>query len=301
MMKRGNKILLVVILAFFLITNYAYKQYQERKGEQYIPHKYKMTMYEGPTHTAYGLCYLDGYLWISSAYDHALLKYDFATGEVVQTIEVPCFEAAGLAFDGENFWVADYGKRMLYEMSLEGEVLNTYETPYSTPHGVAWDGENIWILDVYGMEEAPDISLDARVYPNSQIYKFDLETGTALNVFDAPAEHAGDIAYKDGEMLVTGDGKVFSVNVKTRRTTEWYYAPEKMPRGIAVGEGADQYVTGLASDEIWEVHTNLNAQIKDIRSEHEEIVPLWLIIIIVALLFPILLDELTFRRKKEYR
>ncbi len=303
-MKKSNKILIVLIFVFFLFTTYAYRGYEERKGEKYLPYKFKNTIYESPTDTPHGLVFVDGYLWISSTKEQTLIKYDLTTETVAKSFEIPCFQAAGLTFDGENFWVVDYGKRTIYEISPEGTVLGKYETPYSTPYGVAWDGEYIWVLDVYGMEEYPDPDPhgEDRISPNSTIYRYDPENDKILDIFDSPTSFAGDIAYKDDELIVTGytSRKIYHVDIETKRSTSWYYSPDTLPRAIAVGEDNNHFVTGAQTQELWEVHLNMKAQYKDVFRKREVIVPFWLVIITLVLLFPIFLDEVAFRRKKEH-
>jgi hypothetical protein len=188
-MKKGNILLLVVIVIFFLGTNHLYTHYQERRGEEYVPHKFKSTLIKSPTITPYGLAYVDGFLWISSSADQALLKYDLKALELVDSFVVPCSEAAGLTYDGENFWIADYSSRTIYQISPEGKVLGSYRTPLSTPFGVAWDGTQLWVLDVYGMQEYPDITGGADTHPNSKLYTFDMENRTLSDMIDSPAVH----------------------------------------------------------------------------------------------------------------
>jgi exosortase/archaeosortase family protein len=292
-MKRENKIILVFILIFFLFSLYVYREYEELKGEKYVPHRYKALDYEKPMNTAAGLFFLDGYLWISSPDKDALLKYDLATETVLETHDVPCFETAGLTYDGENFWVADYSKRTLYVISPGGEVVASYTTPYSTPYGLAWDGENLWVLDVFGLEEYPD--LFTNVYPNAIIYEYDPENDVILDLFDAPVSFSGDIAYKDGELIVTGctSRKIFHVDIGTKKNTEWQYAPDTIPRAVAIGENDVLFVAGMSTNNLWEIDMAQRAQYKDIRRERDVIVPFWLIIITSLLILPVFLDELT--------
>jgi exosortase/archaeosortase family protein len=295
-MKSDNKKLVVAIFFFFLFALYANRQYQEWKGEKYVPNRYKNDeVYQRPTYTTNGLYYLDGSLWISSGLDKALLEYDLTTQKVIRTVNVPCFEAAGLTFDGENFWVADYAKRTIHKVAMDGTIKGSYLTPYSTPYGLAWDGEALWILDVFGLEEYPD--LYANIYPNSIIYRYDPDSGKILDTLESPAPFAGDIEYKNGEIIVTGvtSRKIFHINVKAKITTLWYYAPDTLPRAIAAGEDNTYFITGMATNEIFEVNLNKRAQYSDIRQPSKVIIPFWLLIITLILLLPIFLDELMTR------
>ncbi len=296
-MRKDNKIILSSIFIFFLLSLYWNGKYQVQRRERYLPYRFKSTMHESPTFTPHGLFYLDGFLWISSSYNHALLKYDLETQTVVKSLDIPCFEAAGLTYDEENFWVADYSRRTIYAVSPEGVILGTYETPYSTPWGLAWDGETLWILDVYGLKEYPNIFTNQ--YPHSLIYKYDPETGAVSDIIESPAPFAGDIAYRNGEIVVTGctSGKIFHVNPETGETVSWYYSPDNFPRSIAAGEGNTFFVSGMTTREIWEVNLDMKAQYKDRFKVQDVTVPLWIVIIFSIFSLPIFLDELL---KKEY-
>lgn len=291
-MKSENKKLIVLIFIFFLFCLYVDDQYREWKGEKYVPNRYKNeSVYNRPVYSSNGLYLLGDSLWISSGRDHALLEYDLATQTVIHSLDVPCFEAAGLTFDGEAFWVADYSKRTVYRISMDGDVLGTYETPYSTPFGLAWDGHHLWVLDVFGLEEYPN--LYANVFPNSFLYKFDPESGQILDRIESPASFGGDIAYRDGELIVAGvtSRKVFHIDVETKNVTFWYYSPDTLPRAVALGEANHQFISGMSTREIWEVNLDERAQYKDIREERKAIIPFWLILLTCFLLLPIFLEE----------
>jgi peptide/nickel transport system permease protein len=302
-MRRSNKIIILIACIIFVAGWYGSGVYQERQGERYIPHRFTTEAeLESPTRSANGLLYMDGYLWITSGYDHAILKYDLSTHQVVDSIPVPCFEATGLTFDGEDFWVCDFSKRTIYRISPQGEVVSSYETPYSTPYGVAWDGANLWVLDVYSMKEYPDISgsMD-KIYPDSIIYEYDFENDVILDEFDSPTPHSGDITFKDGEIVVTGDRKVSHITVKTRRVSLWYYVPDNLPRGITFDENNIAYVSGMSTPNIFELNLNKKAQYKEVRTEHDVPVPLWLVVVTLGIVFPVFMDELIYSSRKEKR
>ncbi len=72
-MKRSNKIIVVGVVIFFVVTAYLYREHQQQKAEEYLPHRYKSTACETPTDSPYGLVFTNEYLWITSTSDHALL------------------------------------------------------------------------------------------------------------------------------------------------------------------------------------------------------------------------------------
>lgn len=291
-MRKVNKQIFAFLAVLFLVSIIAYGRYQAHRRELPLPHRYKSICYEKPARSPLGLYYEDGAVWISSAYYHALLKYDLETKTVVTSIEVPCFEAAGVTSDGETFWVCDYSKRTIHQISPEGDVLNSYKTPYSTPYGITWDGTHLWILDVYGLQEYPDVSVN--LYPAAIIYKYEPETGTILDIIESPAPFAGDIAYKDGEIMVTGctSRKIFHVDIKTGNPTFWYYPPDNFPRAVAPVEDNRVLVTGMDTWDIWEVNLNEHAQYKDFFRLREVTVPLWLVIVFSLVSLPVVLNEI---------
>ncbi|MBU7036036.1 MAG: hypothetical protein HXS49_12660, partial [Theionarchaea archaeon] len=207
---------------------------------------------------------------------HALLQYDLETETVVRNLPLPCVEAAGLTYDGKDFWVADYSKRTVYKISPEGDVLNSYETPYSTPWGLAWDGKYLWIRD------------------NSLLYQYDVESEEILRTIHSPAPLSGDIAVKEGELIISGcsSRKIFHVDIETGETTLWYYSHEMYPRAVAVGEDNTVFVSGMITMDIWESFLDEAAQWKDFFRVRNIIVPGWMILIFMISTIPVLVDEL---------
>ncbi|MDP8240347.1 MAG: carboxypeptidase regulatory-like domain-containing protein, partial [Candidatus Hatepunaea meridiana] len=73
-----------------------------------------------------------------------MLAYDME-GEQQEELRLGITNGIGMAFDGEDLWVGEYGgNRQLYRVDREGEQLQTLN-PNCTITGVAWDGENLWI------------------------------------------------------------------------------------------------------------------------------------------------------------
>ncbi|MBU7021362.1 MAG: hypothetical protein HXS41_09920 [Theionarchaea archaeon] len=300
-MRKANVVFLVILFVLFLMSVFVYGKYDETRRERTLPHRYKNIGYESPTHTPHGLFYLDGYLWISSSYDHALLQYDLETETVVRNLPLPCVEAAGLTYDGKDFWVADYSRKTVYKISPEGDVLNSYETPYSTPWGLAWDGKYLWVCDVYGFEEYPDLS--AALYPNSILYQYDPENDTVLRVLESPTAFVGDIAYRKGELIISGcsSRKIFHIDIETGETTLWYYSPETYPRAVAVGEDNIVFVSGMITMDVWEIHLDREAQWKDFFRIHDVKIPLWIVLVFLICTLPIFMDELLKRKYTKKR
>jgi len=54
----------------------------------------------------------------------------------------------GLAWDGENLWVADFNGREISKIDVNGNLLGTYPSPKTAPMGLAWDGHSLWCADL---------------------------------------------------------------------------------------------------------------------------------------------------------
>ena len=53
----------------------------------------------------------------------------------------------GVAFDGANIWVTNYGSGNVTRLrASNGAVLGTF-TVGTNPYGVAFDGANIWVTE----------------------------------------------------------------------------------------------------------------------------------------------------------
>ena len=141
----------------------------------------------------------------------SVLYADF--GDVIHSVPAPGYYSDGLAWDGENLWVAniadanhpqDYWYR-IFEVSPEtGEIISSFSTGSYYHHGMAHDGTNIWSERIYtqivklsddgqvidqfsavplgiglAYDQGNDILYQAITQPGSIII-FDLETGDQI-------------------------------------------------------------------------------------------------------------------------
>jgi streptogramin lyase len=93
------------------------------------------------------LAHGQGVLWAADAQTNKILKIDPETGEVLGSFADPGTRAAGLAFDGQRFWISDDRTLTIYQCGLDGSVLRRYLSPGPSPQGLCHDGRYLWNAD----------------------------------------------------------------------------------------------------------------------------------------------------------
>lgn len=101
-----------------------------------------------------GVEYVDGSIWYTqySPDDQAaVVRVDPQTGEMLQSFPAPGPQPYGLAWDGDNFWLADEATMMIYRIDPEsGDVTFSFETLWSGSsdlRDLAWDGDYLWLVE----------------------------------------------------------------------------------------------------------------------------------------------------------
>jgi len=127
-----------------------------------------------------------------------LVAWNFAasafTGEIIQSFSTPGQYPTGMAFDGQNIWIADRKTDLLYLVSpADGKVIRSIPSPGYWPSGLAWDGTNLWCSDIKGGQDVEELY-------EGVIYKLDPKDGTVLQTMPAPSKYPVDLAW-DGHYL----------------------------------------------------------------------------------------------------
>jgi YVTN family beta-propeller protein len=144
----------------------------------------------------------------------------------------------GVAFDGANIWVANYGSDNVTKLNAAtGAVVGTYAVG-DGPIGIAFDGANIWVANYYG----------------NNVTKLNAATGAVVGTY-AVYVQPYSIEFDGGNIWVTNAGShiVAKLNAATGALISSYVV-ENTPIGIAF-DGANIWVTSNASDTV----TKLNA------------------------------------------
>ncbi len=119
------------------------------------------------------------FAWVSDAAGTRVVK--LLGTQVVGSFNVGA-GPRGMAFDGQNIWVANSIDNTVTELNRSGNLVKTYNVGRQ-PEGVAFDGANIWVTN----------SLD------NNVTEFRASDGTALGTFPAGTNPFG-IAF-DGSFI----------------------------------------------------------------------------------------------------
>ncbi len=136
---------------------------------------------------------------------------------VVESFAVPGEEPSGLAWDGENFWLADLDSEKIYKLDKAGKLLSSFAAPGSTPTGLAWDGTNLWVADSF----------------DGQIYKVNLQNGKVVGAFDLPNSDPQGLAWDGANFWVVDadTGKLEKLN-SNGDLLESFDSPGDSPAGL---------------------------------------------------------------------
>ncbi len=143
-----------------------------------------------------GMCWADGYLWISVYYPQTptavLVKIDPLTGAFVDTLPSPGQQPQGLAFDGTHLWLAmddnDGDPERIWQLdAATGDTLSSFPIPpyhsstTARPRDMAWDGQFLYLVVGSTFDKA--------------IYKIDIGAGGTPQIgFSTDELQFGDVA-----------------------------------------------------------------------------------------------------------
>lgn len=146
----------------------------------------------------------------------------------------------GLAWDGQNLWVADGLDFKIYKISPQnGSVLASIPAPAAEmPDGLAWDGKNLWIVN--GMD--------------GKLLQLNPTDGEVLKSLSAPGDFPTGLAW-DGNSLWVADAdarKIYKVNPLTGKVIDSFNAPGEYPAGLA-WDGKHLWHTDTAEGKLYKL------------------------------------------------
>jgi hypothetical protein len=127
--------------------------------------------------------------------DTAEVTLDNRHGELIESIPIPLpiQNPRGVAFDGDAFWLADWGApgtHSLYRIDpASGAALDTLLAPSTWPGGLVWDGSALWVADYSG---------------GARLFRVDPQSGDVLESFPVVYSASGS------GLAWTGDGFYFA-------------------------------------------------------------------------------------------
>lgn len=95
-----------------------------------------------------GLTYDGQSLWISSNWSNKLYKVSLS-GTILKEFAAPSGYPFGLAFDGQNLWLAD-GTDRIFKLTRNGDILCQFSVPTDFPGGLTWGANKLWLTEYEG-------------------------------------------------------------------------------------------------------------------------------------------------------
>jgi transglutaminase-like putative cysteine protease len=158
-------------------------------------------------------------------------------GDVLKIIKTPGPLPTGLAFDGQNLWLADDFTDKIYKIDPQtGRVLSSFDSPGHHPEGLAWDGSCLWHIDS----------------GERLMYKLDPETGRALSVLESNSPNPRDLAW-DGEYIWIVDFRsdtLLKVSTVDGMMVQTFASPAAEPTGLTY-DGKYLWVADRTEDRIY--------------------------------------------------
>jgi len=179
---------------------------------------------------ANGLVHDGESLWISSNYSNRIYNLSLE-GKIIKEFEAPAGYPFGLAFDGQDLWLAD-GSNRIFKMDQEGDILCQFTVPTDYPGGLTWENDKLWLSEY---EHTSGISQLFGIDPYASC-----SAGFAVitDTFDTPEGGKPGLAW-DGEYLLvvikdphSEAHELYRINT-SGEVIQSYDIPVKYPQDIA--------------------------------------------------------------------
>lgn len=170
-------------------------------------------------------------LWISSNFTDRIYNLSL-DGKLLKEFEAPAGYPFGLAFDGQDLWLAD-GSDRIFKMDQEGDVLCQFTVPTDYPGGLTWENDKLWLSE---HEHMSGISQLFGIDPSASC-----SAGFAVitDTFDTPEGGGKGLAWDGEYLLVVVKNDLYPeahelYKIKTSgEVIQSYDIPVKSPHDIA--------------------------------------------------------------------
>ena len=152
---------------------------------------------------ASGLAFGDHSLWVSSDWGSGHWRYNMIhnvalDGEILKEFRAPSVYANGLAFDGENLWLAD-GSDSIFKISQEGDVICRFAVPTEYTGGLTYGAGRLWLSEYEGLTPSKHIiGIDPAASCSA-------ETALVTDVFKCPGGWSTGLAWTGSHLLAASD------------------------------------------------------------------------------------------------
>lgn len=161
-------------------------------------------------------------------------------GDILKVIKTPGPCPTGLAFDGQNLWLADNYTDKIYKINpVQGKILKIFDCPGHHPEGLTWDGEYLWHIDT----------------GEKSVYRLDPKTGKALSILESNSSSPRDLTWDGSLLWIIDHGRdiLIGVSPEDGMMVKNYPSPAQEPAGLAF-DGKYLWVTDRGTDRIYLVN-----------------------------------------------
>lgn len=173
-------------------------------------------------------------------------------GDILKIIKTPGPCPTGLAFDGQNLWLADNFTDKIYKINPEsGKILKSFDSPGHHPEGLAWDGNCLWHIDS----------------GERLVYRLDPESGRAISILESNSSNPRDLAY-DGKYIWIIDHRndiLLKVSPEDGMMVQSFPSPAREPAGLTF-DGKYLWVTDRSEDRIYLVNPSDGLCLSSLRA-----------------------------------
>ncbi len=173
-------------------------------------------------------------------------------GDILKVIKTPGPCPTGLAFDGQNLWLADNYTDKIYKIDPEqGKILKIFDCPGHHPEGLAWDGEYLWHIDT----------------GEKSMYRLDPKTGKALFILESNSSSPRDLAWDGSLVWIIDYGRdiLLGVSPEDGMMVKNHPSPAQEPAGLAF-DGKYLWITDRGTDRIYLVNPSDGLCLSSFRS-----------------------------------
>ena len=147
----------------------------------------------------------------------------------------------GVAFDGTNIWVANYGSNNVSKINVSTNTVAATVSVGAAPHGVAFDGTNIWVTN----------------YNSGNVSKINVSTNTVAATVSVGTAPVG-VAFDGTNIWVANysSNNVSKINVSTNTVTATVSVGAS-PIGVAF-DGTNIWVANYSSNNVSKINAKTN-------------------------------------------
>ena len=168
-------------------------------------------------------------------------------GAVKATLDSPCRYPAGLATDGEHFFLADWRAGMIYQLDASnGRLLGERKAPTLKPSGLAWGDGRLYVSDDH----------------TGAVYAWNFDTGAVDNTFPAPGTGASGLAWAEGKLFILErrSHKIYQVLPEDGTILSIFEVPDRNCTCMTF-DGRYLWIANRIDDELYMVEPNGGAVI----------------------------------------